>query len=225
MMPEAKTIVCVFAHPDDEAFGPGGTIAKLTKKNSVYIICVTNGDAGQSTIVSREHLGDVREKELARSARILGVKKVFFLGFRDGSLSNNLYHVIAEKIERKVRRLDTNILITFEPRGVSGHIDHIVVSLVTTFVFEKLSGISMLWYYCSSDRLRSLVKNYFIYFPPGYKQTEIDMTVNISSVWDTKVRAMQQHTSQNDDIEKTLGWQSRVPKEEYFLVLKNPFYL
>ncbi|MBP9816108.1 PIG-L family deacetylase [Candidatus Woesebacteria bacterium] len=37
-------IVAIFAHPDDEAFGPGGTLAKLSNEHDVYIICVTSGD-------------------------------------------------------------------------------------------------------------------------------------------------------------------------------------
>lgn len=38
-------LVCVFAHPDDEAFGPGGTIAKFSKTHAVYILCITRGEA------------------------------------------------------------------------------------------------------------------------------------------------------------------------------------
>ncbi|MBI4159549.1 PIG-L family deacetylase [Candidatus Wolfebacteria bacterium] len=84
-----KTIVCIFAHPDDEAFGPGGTIAKLAKKNRVYIICATKGEAGKDS--RRKKMGvlhDHRASELVASAKILGVKKVYFLGFKDGTLSN-----------------------------------------------------------------------------------------------------------------------------------------
>ena len=42
-----KPLVCIFAHPDDEAFGPGGTIAKFAKKRPVYLICATKGESGK----------------------------------------------------------------------------------------------------------------------------------------------------------------------------------
>lgn len=63
----------------------------------------------------------------------MGVKKVHFLDFLDGTLSNNLYHKLADKIEGHLKKLKPHTVITFEPLGVSGHIDHITVSMVTTF--------------------------------------------------------------------------------------------
>jgi len=42
-----KPLVCIFAHPDDEAFGPGGTIAKFAKQRPVYLICATKGESGK----------------------------------------------------------------------------------------------------------------------------------------------------------------------------------
>jgi LmbE family N-acetylglucosaminyl deacetylase len=59
-----KTIVAIFAHPDDEAFCPGGTIAKLSQKNAVYLICVTNGDSKGNSRKAEIVLGKLRKKEL-----------------------------------------------------------------------------------------------------------------------------------------------------------------
>src|SRR5579872_864526 len=118
---QRKTIVGIFAHPDDEAFGPGGTLAKFTKEgNDVYVICATNGET--ATGETDKKLGIERQSELKKSCADLGVKKVFFLGYTDGTLCNNLYHEIAEKIRKILQKLQPDILITFEPRGISGHI-------------------------------------------------------------------------------------------------------
>ena len=95
-----KPLVCIFAHPDDEAFGPGGSIAKFASERDVYLISITNGDAGKSSNGQSKMLGVIRRKELSASSRILGIKKVFFLNFKDGNLNNNLYHEIALEIEK-----------------------------------------------------------------------------------------------------------------------------
>ena len=94
-----KPIVGVFAHPDDEAFGPGGTLASFAKERDVYTICVTNGDAGQNSSGKTKELAQIRRDELLASAEVLGIKKVFFLDYKDGTLCNNLYHEIAGKIQ------------------------------------------------------------------------------------------------------------------------------
>ncbi|HSX40612.1 MAG TPA: PIG-L deacetylase family protein [Candidatus Saccharimonadales bacterium] len=216
-----KTIACVFAHPDDEAFGPSGTIAQLAKDNDVYILCATKGEAGENSLQASEKLAHIREKELLESAKILGVKKVYFLGFKDGTLSNNLYHKLASKIQGILEKLKPEMIITVEMRGVSGHIDHITVSMVTSFVFEKLPFIKTIMYSCISDKRREFFKDYFIFVPPGYKKSEIDKVVDITDVWDLKVKAMRTHKSQSADAERILREIKDLPKEEYFLVTEK----
>jgi len=214
---KGKTVVCVFAHPDDEAFGPSGTIAKLAKDNEVYILCATRGEAAGQT---QKNLGEIRSNELLKSANILGVKSVEFLGFIDGELSNNLYHQLADKIESRLNELKPDLLITFETRGVSGHVDHVVVSLATRFVFEK-TGINELWYYCLSSLERKLIKDYFVYFPDGYEKEKVDKVVDVSDSYETKIKAINAHESQKGDIEVIMQILEKTPKEEYFLVVKK----
>lgn len=215
-----KTVVAIFAHPDDEAFGPSGTIINLTKTHDVYLLCATRGEAGLND-GNHKHLGKERERELRKSAKILGVKKVYFLGFIDGTLSNSLYHSLAFKIERKLKIIKPETIISFEPRGVSGHIDHITVALVTCYVFYRLPFIKTLMQYCISTEVRNKFKDYFIYFPPGYKKQEINKVIDVSDVWDTKVKAMMAHISQTADAQRILNSRRGLPKEEYFLITKK----
>ncbi len=218
-----QKLVCVFAHPDDEAFGPGGTIAKFAKDHDVYILCATRGEAGGK---NGEHdIGKTRSSELLESSHILGVKKVFFLGFTDGYLCNNTYHDLAKKITQIVEKLKPETLLTFEPHGVSGHLDHAAVSLVTSYVFEHLKFIKKVLYYCHTERQVKIIKkfigDYFVYFPPGYKSSEISLTVDIKPVWKTKEKAMRVYKSQIHDVNRILTFLKLMPKKEHFLVLKR----
>lgn len=216
-----RRIVGIFAHPDDEALGPSGTLLQFSKTHEVYIICVTNGNAQESGRAARKRLAQIRKRELLASAKVIGVKKVYFLGFTDGTLSNCRYHKIAAKIQRILERLKPETLVTFEPRGVSGHIDHIMVSFVTTYVFQKLPFVKTLMYYCISKNHRQLQKDYFIYFPPGYERSDIGQIIDVSDVWEKKIEVMRAHASQQKDVERVLGNLLKLPKKEYFLLMKR----
>jgi N-acetylglucosamine malate deacetylase 2 len=216
-----RPVVAIFAHPDDEAFGPSGTLAKLAKVRPVYLICLTDGAAGMNSSEKTEELAQIRREELLASAKLLGIQKVFLFHYPDGSLSNNLYHEIAKKLEKTLIKLEPEVLFTYELQGVSGHLDHIAVSLITTFVFEKLDSALELWYYCVSEKRREALKDYYIYFPPGKKKEEIEMTIDVSDVWDLKIQAMEKHESQAHDVERILKAYHGLPKEEEFIVLRK----
>ena len=216
-----KTIVGIFAHPDDEALGPSGTLATLAKDNEVYLICVTSGEAAGKTKEEKLTIGEIRREELRKSAKILGIKDVFFLGYEDGELCNNKYHQLASDIQVKIEELRPDTLLTFEMRGVSGHIDHITVSMVTTFVYCRYSFIKKLMYYCTSRKKSDCMSDYFIYFPRGYEREEVDEVVDVSSVWNMKVEAMKCHESQMADVTRVLKDSEGIPQEEYFLLMQK----
>lgn len=212
-----RTIVAIFAHPDDEAFGPAGTLIKLARENDLYILCATRGEDGGD----HEKLAEIRSGELKKSARLIGAKSVYFLDFIDGTLSNSLYHQLAAKIEKHLKRIKPEIIMTYEPQGISGHIDHITVSMVTTYVFTRLPFVKTLMYYCLLEENKEQLKDYFIYFPPGYKRKDIDKVVNVEDVWEIKVKAMHQHKSQISDAQRILNRKEKLPKEEYFKILSK----
>lgn len=217
-----QTVIAVFAHPDDEAFGPAGTLVLLSQKYKVILLCATKGEKGEDNIkdknLGNKIIGEIREEELRRSARILGINDVFFLGFVDGTLSNNIYHKLVDKISLYVNKYKPTILLTYEHRGVSGHIDHVVVSFATSFVFEKYSFVKKIMYHCISTKHRSLIDKYFIYFPPGYLKKEVDEIIDVTSVFRLKKKAIYAHKSQLQDIGKHISpIVDRLGKEEWFI--------
>ena len=85
-----KTLLAVLAHPDDESFGLGGTLALYASRGyDVYYVCATRGEAGT---VDAEHLmgfkdtAEMRTNELMRAGKELGLKGIFFLGYRDSAM-------------------------------------------------------------------------------------------------------------------------------------------
>jgi len=210
--------LCVFAHPDDEAFGPSGTIAKLSAENEVFLVCVTDGN-DQNNPLSK--LAEIRKKELTESANILGIKKVFCLNYTDGELKNNIYHRVAADIEKIISKVHPDTLMTFELRGVSGHLDHVFCSLVASYLFRNTDYIQEIMYFAAHMETSKRMKDYFIYFPDGYENKDADLVIDISKQWDKKIAAIKAHKSQRNDVTKALNLIKKLPKNELFFGVKK----
>jgi len=217
-------LLFVFAHPDDDAFGPSGTLIKMSNDYDIHFLCVTKGQNGENhSGEATVSLGEIREQEVRASAKIIGAKSVNFLSFTDGELCNNLYGEITKGVQAHVDLLQPSILMTWEPKGITGHIDHIVVSLVCHFVFYKNPKIEKLMLYCLSQyQTQQFLNNYFIYRPIGYKPSEIDLVVDISEVWDKKIESIKCHKTQIKDFKKILNRPKIRLMEDCFIILKQP---
>jgi LmbE family N-acetylglucosaminyl deacetylase len=202
-----KNIVAVFAHPDDESFGPSGALAKLAKdNNNLFLIVVTDGSRGLGRDQFKEKLSQIRKKEVEKAATILGVKKVFFLNYQDGTLCNKLYHQIAEKIFQIIKEIAASIILTYENLGVSGHLDHIAVSLICSYLYEKHPGqIKKIFYYCLLHSEKKSMKDYFIFWPQGYYKKEINYYLKIDqTLLEKKIAAIKCHQSQKKTWRRSL---------------------
>lgn len=217
-----KTAFVILAHPDDESFGPGGTVALLSKTHDVYLFCATKGEAGNDHSKSNGlPLHEMRANELREASALLGVKEAIFLGYQDGQLANNVYHKIADQITVYVKKLQPDRIITYEPRGVSGHLDHVAMSMIASFIYTRNECIKELHYFCLDQKQRGTTQKYFIYFPPGYSDNEISKRVDITSVLDKKIEAIKKHVSQMEDVEKVLEMHKNMRLEECFIILKK----
>jgi len=152
-MSEKPVLLAVLAHPDDESFGMGGTLALYASRGAdVHLVCATRGEVGEA---DEEHLkgfqsiGEMRESELRCAAGILGLKGVHFLGYRDSGMPgsepnrhpeaqiNHPVEEVAGKVVKYIRELRPEVVLTFDPIGGYHHPDHIHIQQATVLAFEK----------------------------------------------------------------------------------------
>lgn len=147
-----KTILAVLAHPDDESFGTGGTLALYASRGvDVYLVCATRGEVGEmppDMMAGFNTVGEKRESELRCAGNMLGLKSIFFLGYRDsgmpGTADNNHpralaaqpVETVAAEVARYIRKLKPTVVITFDPIGGYYHPDHIAIHKATVRAFE-----------------------------------------------------------------------------------------
>src|ERR1044072_4487637 len=131
-----RSLMFVLAHPDDETFGPGGTIAKYARAGArISVIVATSGQAGRRAGLAStpEELGRVREDEARTAARFLGVSTIHFFGYMDGKLDQADETEVEEKIVRLIREEKPDVVVTFGPEGAGNeHRDHQRISRLAT---------------------------------------------------------------------------------------------
>lgn len=116
-----SSALVVIAHPDDESFGLGAVVDHLVAAGTdVRVLCLTHGEA--STLGVTSDLGAVREEELRRAAGELGVGTVTLFAFPDGGLGDVAPGVLDDIIVTALAGAE--LLVVFEPSGVTGHPDH-----------------------------------------------------------------------------------------------------
>jgi LmbE family N-acetylglucosaminyl deacetylase len=137
----ARRLLGVFAHPDDEVFCAGGTMARAAEAGAeIMIVSATLGEQGQirdPAAATRRTLGTVRERELRAAAAELGVQRVHLLGYADGTLQHHRFSLGAA-IADVMRWFDPDTVITFGADGGYGHPDHTAISELTTQAFRTL---------------------------------------------------------------------------------------
>lgn len=149
-----KVLLAVLAHPDDESFGTGGTLAIYARNGvDVYLICATRGEAGEVDeryMRGFQSVAERREAELRCAAEKLGIKEVFFLNYRDSGMAgspanrhpealvNQPVDKVAQDIAAIVQKIKSQVIITFDPIGGYRHPDHIAVHKATVEAFQSL---------------------------------------------------------------------------------------
>jgi LmbE family N-acetylglucosaminyl deacetylase len=131
----------LFAHPDDEVFCIGGTLAKYAASGAeAMVVSFTRGEAGQirdASIATRRMLGATREQELHRACNQLGVQHVRCLDYGDGMLNDIPQEQLLRQATQIIREFQPDIVFTFDDTGAYGHPDHIVISRVTTIAYQQ----------------------------------------------------------------------------------------
>lgn len=230
-----KILFGIFAHPDDEAFLPSGSFIKWVDQGAdLHLICATKGERGTNPDNVAD-LGAERCKEWEQAGQIMGACSQTQLGFPDGELSNRLFHKIAQaifdtitaKLERYDETLDIH-LVTYENSGITGHLDHIAMSYITTYVFTQLqqeghkkSATFKLLYVCACKALSPSSDISFVFMPKGHNHEEVDLTEDVTSVLERKKQAMRVHVSQRNDAETMITRLGSNLGHEHFSYFKD----
>lgn len=224
-----KIIFGIFAHPDDEAFGPAGTLLQETRDGAkLHLITMTAGEAGANPD-NVPDLGAVRLEEWKKAGQLLGASNMEFFGYKDGRLNNLAVIEIGQRLVEYIIAIlknspkDTTIeFMSLDLNGYTGHIDHIVVARAACYAFYKLKAsdprVSRIRLACLPEKLVPAVNTDWIFVERGRQPEEIDEVVDARALKDDILKIMQVHHTQQKDYEYNLKQQDDDLGLNYFIV-------
>jgi len=212
--PAPARVMSIHAHPDDQEFTVGGTLAKWARAGSeIVTVCLTSGSAGSNDStpadMTREQLVPIRQEEQRRACQVLGIKDVVFLDYQDGALEPTLG--LRRDVTRLIRRYRPDAVVCGDPtvrfygNRYLNHPDHRVAADValdavfpsaeTRFIFPELLDEGL---------APHKVTRVFVH---GAERP--DAFVSVRDTLDVKLAALREHRSQLGDWDPTemiTGW-------------------
>ena len=149
----------------------------------------------QSKHLNQQELAYRRENELRCAAKFLSIHDVSVYQFTDNQLSTISDNLIIETIKKEIITFSPNIVITFHPKGITGHQDHIKTSKCTTSAIKYLKNQPKLLYYGISDLQLSYDSQRKLY---AMKDSEITHCIDIKDYFEDKNKAMKCHKTQEE---------------------------
>jgi LmbE family N-acetylglucosaminyl deacetylase len=187
-MTKQKTLIFFGAHPDDETFGIGATLAQYVLSGTkVYYVCSTRGEAGTvdpEYMQGYNTIADLRSAEMQGAEKALGLAGVIYLGYRDsgmtGSADNkNPASLVAAPVEevatrmvKILRELKPDVVITHDAGGGYGHPDHIATHNAVVKAFYAVNDAKQI---STADPVFQPAKLYFSVRPPGFMKVVIKL--------------------------------------------------
>jgi len=207
----------IFAHPDDETFGPGGTVAKYVSQGvRVSLITATSGQAGRTGGLAStpEELGRVREEEARAASRFLGISTIHFFGYMDGKLDQVDETEIVERVVRLIRQERPDVVITFGPEGAGNeHRDHKMISRVATKAVSEAGDPEVFSNQLKDGFAPHLVKKFYYSSGPETPWRKmsapfmpVTTVIDITDFLDAKLEAFKLYRSQQELLPKLEEW-------------------
>lgn len=216
-----KCVLCINAHPDDQEFTVGGTLAKWARQGTEIItVVITSGDAGSNErtemSMTKTRLAELREVEQKNASALLGVRDTIFLHYPDGTLQPTID--LRRDLTRLIRKYKPDAVMCGDPtarfygNSYMNHPDHraagdaacdaVFPSAGTRFIFPELLAEGL---------EPHQVERVFLH---GSEKS--DAWVDISETLEIKCRALKQHLTQLGDwdpLERMKEWAADEGKE------------
>ena len=195
-------LLAIFAHPDDESFRCGGTLALLARRGvDVQVLTATRGEAGSlgdPPLCRADELPGVRERELRNACAALGIEPPCFLDQVDGTLTGVDEREATAQVMAVIQELQPQVLLTWPPDGLSGHPDHVAVSRWTSLAFQRAAALGpeapVALYHLAVPR--SVAKSLGLSHLHDVPDEQVTLTVDVTPVWGQKLAAIHCHRTQ-----------------------------
>ena len=196
------SLLAVFAHPDDEVFRCGGTLALLARRGvRVQVLTATRGQAGSCgdpPLCTPAELPLVRERELRCACAALGIAPPILLDYADGALADTDEAAATAQVVAVIEQVRPAVLLTWPPDGLSGHPDHCAVSRWTSRAYAQASALASqapftLYYLAVPLSVAGALGLTSLHAVPD---EQISLAVNVEAVWEPKLAAIGCHRTQ-----------------------------
>jgi len=227
---QARSVLAVFAHPDDEQLITGLLIRARQRDGAITrIITSTRGEAGtpMPQISRIEDLGLIRHAELLKNGYALGVSEQLVWDYPDGGLEQENFERYVQRLQDQMLDWQPDLIVTFWPEsGFSNHSDHITAGRAATEAVERLRQInpdqapSSIAYVLAPRRMMSRFGG-----ETGrivVDQQPVPTHAMPGEAW-AKIRGWSIHASQRDYVQHAYGIPPAIlhrlyDKEHYFVI-------
>lgn len=212
-----KKLLAVFAHPDDESFICGGTLAKYAcEEVDITLVSATRGEMGRRMgnppYLNRESMAAAREMELRNACDCLGIRQLLFLDIRDKTVEFADENSLTARIAALIHEVDPDVVLTFHEK-LGGHPDHCAIGKATTAAFQRTGHRGALYFITFGDAMERPERY-------GYSRKDV-VKIDVHAHLDAKLAAFRAHRCQTEIDEWV--WlpdqeaRARFGKYEYFL--------
>ena len=246
-----STLVCFHAHPDDESIATGGSIARAAAEgHRVVLVMGTDGRHGETPddLAEGEALHDRRMAETERSAQVLGVKKVYWLGYHDSGMTGwpqnkepNSFigadvEIAAQALAKILHDEQADVFTCYDWHGGYGHPDHVQVHRVGHRAADIAIGNGQNIRVLESTMNRTRIAQMMEQMgggdfdpeapaddgnPFGTLQDDITMAVDVSEFVQVKRASIMCHASQVTDSSMFL----QMPPEVFAVAFGEEFFI
>lgn len=221
-----RGFAALLAHPDDDAFGITGTVA-LHADDPAFrfaLVLATSGEAGMisdPSLATRATLGAVREQEDRDAWSAIGrpPDRHEFLRYPDGGLEGVPFEELVERFAGILREERPEVVATFGPEGITGHMDHVTVGRASSAAFDRVraeggSGLLRLLHQCIPQSRLMRFNDALVaegaqpmdptqpFQPRGVEDALVAVVVDTAAVWRTKLAALLEHRTQANDVQQ-----------------------
>lgn len=213
---ELGTVLGVWAHPDDEAYLSGGTMAAAVETGQrVVVVTATPGERGTADPQTwpPERLGAMRRRELAASLAALGVSEHRWLGHRDGELATVPERIGVAQVAAVIEEVAPHTVLTFGPEGMTGHPDHRVISRWVGAALRQVGSPARLLHATTGgdflDRYADVHERFDVFFagdPPWTPPEAMALEHRLDDrLLDAKLAALRAQASQTSSLVEGMG--------------------